>query len=103
MTDQGDGVEVVLSDGTTKRYDMVVGADGIRSQTRRMLFGTQFEPQFTGHGVWRFTTRRPPELTYHAIYLGVGIKAGLIPLTDETMYLLLVTNYRTIYASRKIG
>jgi len=92
MEDDGNSVEVKFSDGTSKRYDMVIGADGIRSQTRRMLFGPGYEPRFTGHGCWRFTTRRPPELTYHAMYLGVGRKAGLIPLTKETMYLLLVTN-----------
>src|SRR4051812_827302 len=31
------GVDVALSDGSTGRYDLVVGADGIRSQTRRAL------------------------------------------------------------------
>jgi 2-polyprenyl-6-methoxyphenol hydroxylase-like FAD-dependent oxidoreductase len=68
-----------------------VGADGIRSSIRRMVFGN-IEPQFTGQGVWRYTTSRPAELDYQCMYLGVGAKAGLVPLTDETMYLLLVTN-----------
>ena len=57
-----------------------------------MLFGDAFEPTYTGHGVWRFTTSRPAALTFQAMYLGVGVKAGLIPLTPDTMYLLLVTN-----------
>jgi 2-polyprenyl-6-methoxyphenol hydroxylase-like FAD-dependent oxidoreductase len=89
---QGDErVEVGFTDGTHGRYDLVVGADGIRSSIRRMIFG-DVEPQFTGHGVWRYTTVRPAELDYQAMYLGVGAKAGLVPLTAETMYLLLVTN-----------
>lgn len=86
------GVDVTLSDGSQATYDLVVGADGIRSPIRKLIFGDRFEPNFTGHGVWRFTAARPPELTYHAIYLGTGLKAGLIPLTNETLYLLLVSN-----------
>lgn len=83
--------DVELSDGTRARYDLVVGADGIRSHVRGLLFG-DIKPQFTGHGVWRFTTQRPPELDFQAMYMGVGLKAGLVPLTPDTMYLLLVTN-----------
>ena len=90
--EQRDGrVAASFSDGKTGSYDLVVGADGIRSSIRRMIFGN-IEPQFTGHGVWRYTTSRPAELDYQCMYLGVGAKAGLVPLTDETMYLLLVTN-----------
>jgi 2-polyprenyl-6-methoxyphenol hydroxylase-like FAD-dependent oxidoreductase len=92
LTQSEDGVTVAFSDGRSAQYDLVVGADGIRSRIRRLLFGDKFEPTFTGHGVWRFTTSRPAELTYQAMYLGVGAKAGLIPLGPDTMYLLLVTN-----------
>jgi 2-polyprenyl-6-methoxyphenol hydroxylase-like FAD-dependent oxidoreductase len=84
-------VEVGFADGTSGSYDLVVGADGIRSGIRAMVFGS-IEPQFTGHAVWRYTTTRPARLDYQAMYLGVAAKAGLVPLTDETMYLLLVTN-----------
>ena len=92
LQEHASGVAVTFTDGTSGNFDVVVGADGVRSTVRRMIFGDRIEPQFTGHGVWRFTTARPPELTYHALYLGVGLKAGLIPLTEKTMYLLLVTS-----------
>lgn len=39
--DEEDGVDVVFSDGATGRYDLVVGADGQGSRTRRMLFGEE--------------------------------------------------------------
>ena len=86
-----ENVFVRLSDGRAVTVDLVVGADGIRSRVRELVFG-KTEPQFTGHGVWRYTTSRPPELDYQCTFFGVAAKAGLVPLTADTMYLLLVTN-----------
>jgi 2-polyprenyl-6-methoxyphenol hydroxylase-like FAD-dependent oxidoreductase len=91
--DQSDaGARVVLSNDEAGCYDLVVGADGIRSKVRELVFGRELEPRFTGHGVWRYTTKRPANLTFQSMYMGVGVKAGLVPLTAATMYLLLVSN-----------
>jgi 2-polyprenyl-6-methoxyphenol hydroxylase-like FAD-dependent oxidoreductase len=92
LSQSSGGVDVTFSNGEKSSYDLVVGADGIRSKVRQLTFGSAFEPRFTGHGVWRYTTRRPPELIFQSMYLGVGVKAGLVPLTTDTMYLLLVSN-----------
>jgi 2-polyprenyl-6-methoxyphenol hydroxylase-like FAD-dependent oxidoreductase len=90
-----DAVDVVLSNGEAASYDLVVGADGIRSKVRQLVFDSRIEQRFTGHGVWRYTTARPLALTSQRMYLGVGVKAGLVPLTADTMYLLLVSNEPT--------
>lgn len=37
----GDHATAVLSDGTTVDADLVIGADGFRSTTRRMIFGSE--------------------------------------------------------------
>jgi 2-polyprenyl-6-methoxyphenol hydroxylase-like FAD-dependent oxidoreductase len=93
MTQVPDGVEVQLSDGRRRLYDLVIGADGIRSRVREDQLGGRREPDFSGYGCWRVSLPRPPEITYHGIYQGInGTKAGLVPLTRETMYLYLVTN-----------
>ncbi|MFI6096445.1 FAD-dependent monooxygenase [Lentzea sp. NPDC051213] len=34
-----DGVDVEFDDGSTERFDLVVGADGLRSTVRRLAFG----------------------------------------------------------------
>src|SRR5262249_50630123 len=44
-----DGVEVVLSDGRTERGDLLVGADGIHSRVRGLVFGEGFQRPLGGH------------------------------------------------------
>jgi 2-polyprenyl-6-methoxyphenol hydroxylase-like FAD-dependent oxidoreductase len=39
LDDRGDRVHVVLTDGNEGDYDLVIGADGVHSATRRMGFG----------------------------------------------------------------
>jgi 2-polyprenyl-6-methoxyphenol hydroxylase-like FAD-dependent oxidoreductase len=87
-----DWVNVTLTDGSKEQYDLVVGADGIRSQIRSTVFGDEFAPRYTGHGVWRFTTSRFAEVDHQQMYFGVGVKAGIMPVSRDQMYLLLVTN-----------
>ncbi|WP_052847301.1 FAD-dependent monooxygenase [Streptomyces avicenniae] len=41
LTDDGDGVDVRLASGGTGRYDLVIGADGQHSATRRLVFGPE--------------------------------------------------------------
>jgi 2-polyprenyl-6-methoxyphenol hydroxylase-like FAD-dependent oxidoreductase len=88
--DDTQAVEVVLSDGSTERYDVVIGADGLYSSTRAALFPEAPEPQFTGQGVWRHNFKRPPEVVSLHAYAG-RIGMGLVPLGDELMYLFLTT------------
>lgn len=91
IEDQGDTVRVSFTDGEIRDYDLVVGADGINSSVRRTLFGDALKPEFTGQGVWRYNVPRPKGLDVAALYIGKDCKAGFVPLTEETMYILLVT------------
>ena len=45
IEERADGVEAVLSDGRRERFDAVVGADGLHSAVRELVFGpsSQFE------------------------------------------------------------
>jgi 2-polyprenyl-6-methoxyphenol hydroxylase-like FAD-dependent oxidoreductase len=90
LRDDNGAVEVTLSDGREEEYDLVVAFDGINSALRKRLFGDQYDPVYTGYGVWRVTVPRPPEVTYCALFQSPGAKAGHIPLSQELMYLLLV-------------
>ncbi|MEU6608229.1 FAD-dependent monooxygenase [Streptomyces shenzhenensis] len=41
LHDDGTGVDVVFASGKTDRFDLVVGADGMHSITRRLTFGPE--------------------------------------------------------------
>ena len=92
LEQRADGVEVELSDGSTGRYDLLVGADGLHSWVRSTVFPETEAPRFTGQGVWRAMLRRPVDVTGPAIYYGPRNKAGLTPVSAEEMYLFLVQN-----------
>ena len=47
-----DEAEIQFEDGTGERARFVIGADGIHSNIRRILFGAS-EPEFTGCVAWR--------------------------------------------------
>jgi len=59
-----DDDRVELSGGSARGYDVVVGADGIRSRVRELAFDGAPEPDYTGVVVWRALLDRPPELDH---------------------------------------
>jgi len=73
-------VVVRLSDGTKKRGDLVVGADGIHSTLRRQLFGDQPDHD-TGWGCWVWTAKnssRPKSAITE--YWGTSRLVGVYPV-----------------------
>ena len=80
-----DGVAVRLSDGTVEHADLVVGADGIHSHVRRLVFGQGFEKPLGGHYIT--TTQKldhglPPVM--HS-YLNIGKMVTLYPVAPDTV------------------
>lgn len=92
LDDRGDEVSVTFTDGTAADYDLVVGFDGIKSPLRTRLFGDDYPPVYSGHVVWRLTVPRPDRAVRSELFQSPRSKGGYIPLTKETMYLLLVTS-----------
>ena len=84
------GVDVVFSDGDTGRYDLLVGADGVRSATRSRL-GIEAEVEPVGMGIWRVHARRPAEVDHSELcYDGPCYIAGFTPTGPDTLYAYLV-------------
>ena len=84
--------EVTLSDASRSTYDLVVGADGLRSAVREIVMPDAPRPRFTGQAVWRAMLRRPPNVSGPAMYYGPRNKAGLTPVSEDEMYMFLVQN-----------
>ncbi|HEY6868507.1 MAG TPA: FAD-dependent oxidoreductase [Novosphingobium sp.] len=90
LADDGAGVDVTFSDGSTGRYALVIGADGVYSQIRGMILPEAEHPQFTGQAVWRYNFPRPAELDALQVYNG-PTGAGLVPMSAELMYMYVTT------------
>ena len=90
LDQDGDGVDVTFSDGSTGRYDVVVAADGLRSYTRRAL-GIQLETRSLGMGIWRAFGPRPASVTRTDLYYGgPSFIAGYCPTGDDSLYAYIV-------------
>ncbi|AKJ00428.1 2-polyprenyl-6-methoxyphenol hydroxylase-like FAD-dependent oxidoreductase [Archangium gephyra] len=87
-----DGVSVTFTDGSRGRYDLVVGADGLYSKVRAMVFGKELKPRFTGQGVFRHNFPRAPEIDHLASFYGRHHNAGLCPLSQDLMYLFVTSS-----------
>jgi 2-polyprenyl-6-methoxyphenol hydroxylase-like FAD-dependent oxidoreductase len=90
LSDHGDGVDVRFSDGSSGSFDLVLGIDGVNSDTRAMYFPEAPQPEFTGQAVWRYNLPRLAGLDALHVYNG-PTGAGLVPISDELMYLYLTT------------
>jgi 2-polyprenyl-6-methoxyphenol hydroxylase-like FAD-dependent oxidoreductase len=90
LEDDGEIVHVRLSGGGQEAFDVVVGADGIYSQTRRRLFPDAPSPAFTGQAVWRYNLPRPAAFDALHVYNGpTGV--GLVPMSQAEIYLYATT------------
>lgn len=90
IDNKADKVEVQFTDATRRTYELVVAADGIYSKVRDLVFG-KFEPEYVKASVWRYTFPRPKGLETGYMYMGKRAKVGLIPTTEDTIYMFVVT------------
>lgn len=88
---RGDGVVASTSDGRVERYDAVIGADGLRSTVRGLVFGAS-EPVYAGYTCWRWVGPVAGGITEAVEMWGRGLRAGLVPLADGQVYVFLVAN-----------
>src|SRR5262245_57418151 len=79
-------VSVGFSDGSTRDYDLVVGADGISSTVRKLTLSVA-PPVSAGQMAWRsIAPIRPRGLTKLQFLLGEGCFFGLCPVGNGHTY-----------------
>lgn len=88
IVQDAEGVDVEFNDGRRRRYDLVIGADGLYSKTRETLFPDAPKPRYSGQAVWRAVLPRPPEVQGAMMWMG-RVKPGVNPVSRDQMYLFL--------------
>ena len=86
LREQNGTLAVEFGDGTAGEYDLVIGADGIRSTVRRLAFGSDATAQPVGQAGWRFTTACPAEITTWSVMLGHRTAFLSIPIGNGRVY-----------------
>jgi 2-polyprenyl-6-methoxyphenol hydroxylase-like FAD-dependent oxidoreductase len=88
LNELDDGIEAILSDGTTMHANLVVGADGPHSAVRRLVFGPeeQFIKPLGGYNAW-FTAPDTAGLDgWYLMYQAPGgLNASLRPSHDRAI------------------
>ena len=97
INDQGNSVDVSLAGGNKQSYDFVVGADGLHSNVRKIVFGP--EKEFVHHfgyyvalidlpneRNWDRGMLTVPGLTITVRYTGDGCQAMLLVASEELKY-----------------
>ncbi len=86
LVEDDSHVSVGFSDGSTGDYDLVVGADGIKSTVRTLTLTTT-APSYLGAMNWRsIAPIRPAGLTALQLHLGQGCVFGLVPMGGGCTY-----------------
>ncbi|MEO8182055.1 MAG: FAD-binding domain [Deltaproteobacteria bacterium] len=94
LDEDEDGVLVHFEHGPSRRFDLVVGADGLHSNIRRLAFGDEWQfERFLGYTVAAFESSgyRPRE---EGVYLAFGVPglqiARFSMRDDRTMFLIVL-------------
>jgi 2-polyprenyl-6-methoxyphenol hydroxylase-like FAD-dependent oxidoreductase len=79
MEQSGDGAEVLFQRGGRRRFDLVVGADGLHSRVRSLAFGDESNVvRYLGYHVAIFTIPNYLQLDRSGLYYGtLGKKVGI--------------------------
>jgi 2-polyprenyl-6-methoxyphenol hydroxylase-like FAD-dependent oxidoreductase len=89
LAQDAEGVEVGFTDSQRRRYDLVIGADGLYSKVREAVFPQAPKPRYSGQAVWRAVLPRPPELEGATMWMGPRIKPGVNPVSKTEIYLFV--------------
>lgn len=95
LREHGDGVSVEFSSGTNEEYDLVIGADGLHSATRRLAFGPeeQFSTYLGGYTSF-FTMPTPAGIEPHWMTMQLlpgGTALGFRPDADPATTKAIIT------------
>lgn len=86
LEEHSEKVDVTFTDGNFGTYDLVIGADGIYSKLRDILFEHPVKPVYTGQMSWRVVAPRPADMYTSKFYFGHANIGGIIPCSKREVY-----------------
>lgn len=112
LTQDADGVDVVFAGGDRRRFDLVIGADGLHSALRAMVFGPRERfIRHLGQALAFYTVPNEFGLERWLIdYQEPGRSAGLRPIPDATKAMAMFSftaadldvDYRDVEAQKRL-
>ncbi|MFF7650949.1 FAD-dependent monooxygenase [Streptomyces sp. NPDC007983] len=79
LDDRGDRVEVTFDSGAHRTFDLVIGADGLHSHTRRLVFGPEEQfHRYLGHTFAGFTLPNDLGLAHEAVIWNAPGRAAVL-------------------------
>ena len=85
LSQEDDEVNVTFADGSTGNYDLVVGADGIHSSIRQLVFGS-IRPRHLGQVSWRFLVDHSGAIETWTAMLGQRRAFLAMPVGPNRLY-----------------
>jgi FAD-dependent urate hydroxylase len=86
------GVTAIFENGHRTSGDLIIAADGIRSQCRKHILDEPVEPKYAGYINWNGLVpadeNLAPKNTW-SIYVGEHKRASLMPISDSRCYFFL--------------
>lgn len=102
FTEEADGVRVTFSDGTSGKYDLVVGSDGLFSKVRTLIMPDAPKPEYTGQSAWRVTIPRPASVEKRTYFLGGPLKVGFTPVSKDEMYMFVLETTPKVFRTENL-
>jgi 2-polyprenyl-6-methoxyphenol hydroxylase-like FAD-dependent oxidoreductase len=81
-----------LSSGEKRSFDLVLGADGVHSATRKMAFGPDVTPRYTGTTMFRWVVDGVPNVGLAGFYQAANLVV-LVRLGEGSVYLATGREY----------
>jgi 2-polyprenyl-6-methoxyphenol hydroxylase-like FAD-dependent oxidoreductase len=91
IIDKGEKAEVQFTNDTVFEYDFIIGADGIHSKVRSLIFG-ETKPRYSNHAGWRFITNGLGQSNTACEVWGNGKRFGIVPIKNGKYYCFSTIN-----------
>lgn len=97
INDSPDSAQAVFKSGLRERADCIVGADGLNSAVRRILFPSEGPPRYAGYTCWRGICdlrecAAPTLLDKVSETWGRGARFGMVPIDAHRVYWFATLN-----------